>query len=138
MTSLILRTTARYLMPVFLLFSVLLFLRGHNQPGGGFAGGLVAAAAFALLSIAFGSAEARRILQVEPRWLMVVGLLATFVSGVIGLMNNGLFLTGVWAYVSLPGFGSLDVGTPLLFDLGVYLVVIGITLTIVFALEEAE
>ena len=63
MTSLILRTTARYLMPLLLIFSVFLFWRGHNQPGGGFAGGLVAAASFALLSIAYGALEARRVLQ---------------------------------------------------------------------------
>jgi multicomponent Na+:H+ antiporter subunit B len=55
MTSLILKTTARFLMPFLLLFSVFLFLRGHNEPGGGFTGGLVAAAAFALYSIAFGA-----------------------------------------------------------------------------------
>lgn len=138
MASLILRTTARYLMPLLLIFSVLMFMRGHNQPGGGFAGGLVAATAFVLHSIAFGAAEARRVLQVEPRWLIGTGLLATFASGVIGLLTNGVFLSGVWGDLQLPGFESVELGTPILFDLGVYLVVIGVTLTIVFALEEAE
>lgn len=138
MTSLILRTTTRYLTPLLLIFSVFLFLRGHNQPGGGFVGGLVAAAPFALFSIAFGASKARQVLQVEPHVLIGVGLLVSFTSGVIGLLGGYPFLTGLWGYLRLPGLSALDVGTPLLFDLGVYLLVIGVTLSIIFALEEAE
>lgn len=138
MTSLIFRTTVRYLTPLLLIFSVFLFLRGHNQPGGGFAGGLVAAAPFALFSIAFGSAEARRVLHVEPHVLIGGGLLIALASGVIGLLGGHAFLTGIWGYFELPGFAPVDVGTPVLFDLGVYLVVIGVTLSIIFSLEEAE
>lgn len=138
MTSLILRTTARYLMPLLLIFSVFLFLRGHNQPGGGFIAGLVAAAPFALYSIAFGAAEARHVLQVKPRHLIVAGLSASVISGVIGMAGGQPFLTGKWGYLSLPGMIKLEVGTPTLFDLGVYLGVIGISLSIIFALEEAE
>jgi multicomponent Na+:H+ antiporter subunit B len=136
--SLILRTTTRYLTPLLLIFSVFLFWRGHNQPGGGFAGGLVAAAPFALFSIAFGAAEARRVLYVEPHVLIGTGLLTALVSGVIGMLGGNPFLTGTWGYLRLPGTDPLDLGTPLLFDLGVYLVVIGVTLSIIFALEEAE
>ena len=138
MISLILRTTTRYLTPLLLIFSVFLFWRGHNQPGGGFAGGLVAAAPFALFSIAFGAAEARRVLYVEPHVLIGTGLLTAMTSGVIGLLGGNPFLTGAWGYLRLPGIDPLDIGTPLLFDLGVYLVVIGVTLSIIFALEEAE
>ncbi|HSL28403.1 MAG TPA: Na+/H+ antiporter subunit B [Anaerolineales bacterium] len=138
MTSLILRTTARYLMPLLLIFSLFLFWRGHNQPGGGFAGGLVAAAPFALLSIAFGAAEARRVLQVETHVLIGIGLLIALASGIISMLAGYPFLTGTWGYLQLPGFAPVDIGTPVLFDLGVYLVVIGVTLSIIFALEEAE
>ena len=138
MTSLILRTTTRYLTPLLLIFSVFLFWRGHNQPGGGFAGGLVAAAPFALLSIASGAARARQVLHVEPHMLIATGLLIALLSGVIGLLGGYPFLTGIWVYLGLPGFAAVEVGTPVLFDLGVYLVVIGITLSIIFALEEAE
>lgn len=137
MTSLILRTTTRYLTPLLLIFSVFLLWRGHNQPGGGFAGGLVAAATFALLSIAFGAAQARRVLQVEPHVLIGIGLLIALASGVIGMLSGYPFMTGVWGYLQLPGFAPVDVGTPVLFDLGVYLVVIGVTLLIIFSLEEA-
>jgi multicomponent Na+:H+ antiporter subunit B len=138
MTSLILRTTARYLTPLLLLFSAFLFWRGHNQPGGGFAAGLVAAAPFALLSIALGAAEARRVLQVETHVLIGIGLLTALSSGVIGMLAGYPFLTGMWGYLNLPGFPPVEVGTPVLFDLGVYLLVIGVALSIIFVLEEAE
>lgn len=138
MTSLILRTTARYLTPLLLIFSVFLFWRGHNQPGGGFAGGLVAAVPFAIFSIAFGAAEARRVLHVEPHVLIATGLLTALVSGVLSLLVGDPFLTSSWGSLRLPGLPSLELGTPVLFDLGVYLLVIGVTLSIIFALEEAE
>lgn len=138
MTSLILRTTARYLLPLLLMFSFFLFLRGHNEPGGGFVAGLVAAAAFALYSIAYGSAAARRVLWIEPRLLIGLGLLTALVSGLFGLAAGQPYLTGLWGYFTLPGMGKVDVGAPVLFDLGVYLAVTGVTLTIIFALEEVE
>lgn len=138
MTSLILRTTARYLTPLLLIFSVFLFWRGHNQPGGGFAGGLVAAVPFAIFSIAFGSTEARRVLHVEPHVLIATGLLTALFSGLLSLFAGAPFLTSSWGSLQLPGFPALDLGTPVLFDLGVYLLVIGVTLSIIFALEEAE
>lgn len=138
MTSLILKTITRYLMPLLLVFSIFLLMRGHNEPGGGFAAGLVAAAPFALYSIAFGAPEARRVLRLEPRLVTGLGLLAALGSGLIGLLSGQAFLTGQWGYLDLPGLSKLDLGTPLLFDLGVYLAVFGVTLTIIFALEEAE
>lgn len=138
MISLILKTTVRYLMPVLLIFSIFLFGRGHNEPGGGFAGGLVAAAAFALYSIAFGVAETRGVLWIEPRVLIGIGLTAALASGLIGWLGGQPFLTGLWGNFNLPGVGQLDVGTPVVFDLGVYLTVMGVALTIIFALQEAE
>ena len=132
--SLILSTATRYLLPLLLLFSVFLLLRGHNEPGGGFVGGLVAAAAFALDAIAHGVAQARRLLGVDPRTLMGLGLLIALASGLLGLAGGDPFMTGLWTEGKLPVLGQ--VGTPLLFDAGVYLVVIGVILTIVFALSE--
>ena len=82
MTSPIFRTAARLLMPLLLLFSVFLLLRGHNEPGGGFVGGLVAAAAFALYVIAYGVERARQALLVKPLTLLGAGLLIALASGV--------------------------------------------------------
>lgn len=135
MTSLIFSTATRYILPLLLLFSVFLLLRGHNEPGGGFVGGLVAAAAFALYVIAFDVATARRMLGIDPRTLIGLGLLVALGSGVIGLFAGQPFMTGLWSDYSVPLLGKL--GTPLFFDIGVYLVVIGVSLTIIFALAEA-
>lgn len=135
MTSLILSTATRYMLPLLLLFSVFLLLRGHNEPGGGFVGGLVAAAAFALYAIAYDVKTARHLLGVDPRTLIGLGLLTALGSGVASLTTGRPFMTGLWSEYAVLILGK--VGTPLLFDTGVYLVVIGVTLTIIFALAEA-
>lgn len=137
MKSLILLTAARLISPLLLMFSVFLLLRGHNEPGGGFAGGLVAAAAFILLAISRDPATARSALRIEPQTLMGAGLLMAVGAGVVGLFVGRPLLTGIWVGLELPT-GTLDVGTPLLFDIGVYLVVLGSTLTMVLTLAEEE
>ncbi len=138
MTSLILQTAARYLLLLLLMFSIFLFARGHNEPGGGFVAGLVAAAGFALYAFAYGPAATRLVLRIEPRMLIGLGLLTALASGLLGLAGGKPFLTGEWGYLTLPGLGKIEIGTPVLFDLGVYLAVWGVTLTIIFALAEEE
>jgi len=135
-SSLILRTATRLLMALMLVFSLFLLLRGHNEPGGGFVGGLVAAVAYALYSIAYGIESARRVLPVDPRLLIGLGLLAAGASGALALVPGNSYLTSLWATVRLSAGNELHLGTPLLFDVGVYLVVVGVTLTIVFSLTE--
>jgi len=136
MTSSILQTAVRLLMPLLLLFAVFLLLRGHNQPGGGFVGGLVVAASFVLYSIAFGVDAARRALLVRPSTLLGVGLLVAFVSGLPAVVAGHAFMTALWTTVAA-GAMVIAVGTPLVFDVGVFLTVIGVVLTIVFTLAEA-
>jgi multicomponent Na+:H+ antiporter subunit B len=138
MRSLILLTAARLLTPLLLVFSVFLLLRGHNEPGGGFAGGLVAAAAFILLAVSRDPAAARRALRVEPQALIGAGLLVAIGAGVVGLIVGDPLLRGQWVEVSLPMDARLEFGTPLMFDIGVYLVVLGATLTMVLTLAEEE
>jgi multicomponent Na+:H+ antiporter subunit B len=132
--SFILSTATRYLLPLLLLFSFFLLLRGHNEPGGGFEGGLVAAAAFALYAIAFDAKAARSILKIDPRVLIGAGVLAAAFSGLLSLLVGQPFLTALWLKQPLPVLGK--VGTTLLFDVGVYLLVLGATLMIIFALME--
>jgi multicomponent Na+:H+ antiporter subunit B len=122
-------------MPLLLLFALFLLLRGHNQPGGGFVGGLVVAASFVLYSIAFGVYAARRALLVRPSRLLGIGLLVALVSGLAGVAAGQPFMTAVWTTVPA-GSTVVDVGTPLIFDVGVFLAVIGVVLTIVFTLAE--
>ena len=96
----------------------------------------MASAAFSLYALAHGVERARRVLRVNPRVLIGVGLLTAFGSGYWALVFSRPFLTGLWSEAKVPLIGKL--GTPLLFDTGVYLVVIGVTLTIVFSLAEEE
>ena len=134
MNSLILSTATRILMPLILLLSVFVFLRGHNAPGGGFIGGLLAATAFALVEKAEGLAAARRALRFRPESIAAVGLGCALVSGLWGGIEYGHFLKGVWP--RLYEATGLPVGSIPLFDLGVYLVVLGTVCAILFILEE--
>lgn len=131
--SLILSTATRYLVPLLLLFSIFLLLRGHNEPGGGFTGGLVAAVAFELYAIAEGGDKARRLLRVNPLQLIGMGLAIAVSSGILGLVVSGPFMTAVWT-AELPVLGKI--GTPLTFDIGVYFVVVGAVLMVMLTLAE--
>ncbi len=135
--SLILSTATRYLLPLLLLFSIFLLFRGHYEPGGGFVGGLVAAAAFALYAIAFGVTRTREVLRLDPRGLIGFGVLIAAFSGMLAWFVGNPYLTAVWGQRIWPVIGKL--GTPLLFDIGVYLAVLGVVLKIIFVLaEESE
>lgn len=138
MNSPILRTGTRYLFPLLILFSFFLLLRGHNEPGGGFIGGLLAATGFALYAISHDVASSRRLLRVSEQSLLGVGLLCAAGAGIIGIAMGDPFMTGHWTELKLPLWGKLKVGTPLLFDIGVYLVVVGMTLMVIYALAEEE
>jgi multicomponent Na+:H+ antiporter subunit A len=129
-TSLILRTAVRLLMPLLLLFALFLLLRGHNEPGGGFVAGLVAAAAFALYAIAYGVERAQKALVVEPLTLLGAGLSIALASGVPAVLRGQPFLTAQWA------LGPLALGTPAIFDIGVFLVVAGVVLMMIFSLAQ--
>jgi multicomponent Na+:H+ antiporter subunit B len=137
MTSIILRSATTYLFPIIVLFSFFLLLRGHDEPGGGFIGGLLGATAFALYAIAYDVETSRRMLRVEVHQLIGLGLLLATLAGVIGLIAGEPFLTSLWtAEYDLPVLGKTKVGTPLLFDIGVYLVVVGVVLKMVYSLAE--
>jgi multicomponent Na+:H+ antiporter subunit A len=137
--SLVLQTATRYLITLLLLAALFSLWRGHNEPGGGFIGGLVAAGAFALYLIAFGEAALSRMLRVHPRALLGVGLAVSLLSGLIAYLAGKPFMTGNWLSLVLGEEAPpLKLGTPLLFDVGVFLVVIGFALTIILALERAR
>ncbi len=132
MNTMILRETTRRLVPLILVFSVFLLLRGHNQPGGGFVGGLVASIAFSLYAFVCGPQAARGILRADPRVVGAVGLAVAIASGFVGSVREGVpFLTGQWGALA-----GLAIGTPVIFDVGVYLVVVGVVLTFVLGIKE--
>lgn len=135
MKSLILKNATSYLLPLLLLFSVFILLRGHYQPGGGFIGGLIASIAFILYAFANGIEQTQKFMKYHPGILMPLGLACAFLAGVLPLFMGLPFMTGLWLESPFPVVGL--VGTALLFDTGVYFVVIGVTLTIIFSIAES-
>jgi multicomponent Na+:H+ antiporter subunit B len=139
MNSVILSTATRFLVPLIVLLSVFVFFRGHNEPGGGFIGGLLAATAFALMEKAEGLAAARRALRFRPQSIAAFGLGCCLVAGLWGGLQYGYFLKGVWPMLTIAEDGTKGgwpVGSIMLFDAGVYLVVLGSVCGILFALEQ--
>jgi len=132
----ILQITAQFLLLPLVLVSLWVFLRGHNAPGGGFIGGLIGAVAFALFLITHGSSRTKALLPFDPRSLIGIGLLVAIASALYPIYRGESFFQGQWLELSLPWIGGLTLGTPLLFDLGVYLVVIGTLMIILFSLWE--
>ncbi|MCC5977902.1 MAG: Na+/H+ antiporter subunit B [Salinarimonas sp.] len=137
MRSIILVASTRIFFIAMLLVSLWILLRGHNEPGGGFIGGLMGAAAFATLAFAAGVDDARKMLRIHPAVLMGVGLVLGAVSGLPGVVLNGSYLQHQWLEMDL-GLFELKLGTTLVFDIGVYFVVIGGVLSFMFRLYEEE
>lgn len=135
MRTLIFRTVAPFLTSLMVLFSIFVLLRGHNEPGGGFIGGLIAASAFAIYGIACGVSPVRRALYFHPMGLAGFGLLIGTLAGVLSIFSGVPFMTGLWAYIPLFG-DTVAVSTVLMFDIGVYFVVVGAITSIALALEE--
>lgn len=136
MKTIILKTASGYLLPLLLLFSVFILLRGHYLPGGGFVGGLVASIAFVLHAFANGLENTKYLLRIHPGFLMPFGLAIALISGLSPMIGPNLpFMTGIWFDDPFPVIGM--VGSALFFDTGVFLVVIGVTLTIIFTISES-
>lgn len=126
----ILQTAINLLMPLFFLFSLYLLFRGHNEPGGGFIGGLIGAIAFVFHAMVFDSRVTLRVFRLNPVRLIAAGLFLALGSGFIAVFVGDPFMTALWADFYLPIIGRP--GTPIMFDIGVYLLVIGIVLKITF------
>ncbi|MEM9737152.1 MAG: MnhB domain-containing protein [Pseudomonadota bacterium] len=137
MTTPILKAASRILVAIMLVFSFYVLLRGHNEPGGGFIGGLIGAAAFSLITVSHGVETARRTLWLDPLSLAGLGVAAALLAGLISLPAGVEPFSGLWIFLGADGGGQgVPVSTVLLFDIGVWLVVVGAALALVFALEE--
>ncbi len=139
MNSVILIAGARLQVVLLLVFSAYMLLRGHNAPGGGFIGGLIAATGFVVYAIACGTKDARAALRFDPANIAAVGLGVALLAGIVAILWGDALFTGQWLFI---GETETDKGLPLstilVFDIGVYLVVLGAVLSIVFALEETS
>ena len=130
MSTLIFRTIAPLLTVVMVVFSVFVTLRGHNDPGGGFIGGLIAASAVAIYGIAFGLGETRRAMKLDPLSIAGFGVALAGMAGLLSLPLELPYLTGLWTEL-----GGIAISTPMVFDLGVYFTVFGTISAIALALE---
>lgn len=137
MNTLILRTVAPVVTSLMVLFSIFVLLRGHNEPGGGFIGGLIAVSALAIYGIAYGVAAVRRAIVYRPLSIAGAGLLLAMLSGLVSIAAGVPFMTGLWVYPSLLGV-EVPLSTVMSFDIGVYLVVVGAITSIALALEERD
>jgi multisubunit Na+/H+ antiporter MnhB subunit len=125
MRNLVLEKIARLILYIMVGFALFLLFRGHNRPGGGFIAGIIAAAGFLFYGIVFGTEMVLQKLGTNPRYIIGWGLLIAFVSAVLPMLFGQPPLTGLW--VSFWGFYF---GTPLLFDVGVFVLVTGIIISI--------
>ena len=130
MNTLIFRTMAPIIVVAMVLFSIVILLRGHNDPGGGFIGGLIAASAAAIYGMARGVGEVRRLLRFNPLGFAGFGVALAIAVGLISAVAGAPFLTAFW----LPGYAF---GVPGAFDVGVYFVVFGTMTAIILALEDS-
>ncbi len=136
MNSIILQIAARYLKWILIVFAVLALLRGHNHPGGGFIGGLMAGLAIVYRSFAYNAFQIKEELKDRPERYIALGLSVILLSFVPSLIKNATLMTGLWFTIPLPFNEELKLGTPFLFDIGVFFTVIGVTLMFVFSLTQ--
>jgi multicomponent Na+:H+ antiporter subunit A len=128
--SMIFEQVTRMIFHVTLLVSLYVMLRGHNAPGGGFAGGLIAGAAFVFRILAGGSKGRIDIARVSPVALIAVGMLCAIGTGVIALVAGNQFLETAIVHVDFPLIGDVKLVSAAVFDLGVYLLVIGVVVIV--------
>lgn len=120
-----------------LVFSAFLLFAGHNQPGGGFVGGLVASAALVLRYVAGGADEVDRVVSWDERAVLGTGLLVAAATGMAGWIFGDAFLYAVEVEAHVPILGELHATSALPFDIGVYIVVIGLGLSVLRSLGKS-
>ncbi|WP_034387050.1 Na(+)/H(+) antiporter subunit B [Deinococcus sp. YIM 77859] len=130
----VLRSVSRAVFALVLLFALLLLWRGHNAPGGGFIAGLMTACALILHRMATGESA----LRLDPIRLLPWGLALSFGTGLVPYLLGKPYLKSDYGYIKTPLTGEFEWATALLFDLGVYLLVVGSSLAIAYALTEVN
>jgi multicomponent Na+:H+ antiporter subunit B len=136
--ELMLHTLTRVVTFIILAFSVYLFFAGHNNPGGGFIGGLMTACALLLMYLGFDMKSMKKALPFNYTTIIAVGLLISIATGVSSMLFGYPFLTQFFEYYQLPILGETELTTALPFDLGIYLVVVAIALIIILTIAEDD
>lgn len=135
-TDVFLQTAAKILVFLIMIFSVYVLFAGHNNPGGGFIGGLITASSLVLLYLAFDLQSVRDIIPFPFNRIAAAGVITSVLTGTVSLFFDVPFLTQVYKYVTLPFFGKTALSSALVFDLGVYMTVVGTTMTIITSISE--
>ena len=135
--SLILRTVVGMIAPVLFVFSVVLFLRGHNLPGGGFIAGLLTSVAIVLRAVALGRGRAGLVAE-RYVGVVAVGLAIAVLTAVVPTLLGYPFFTHTFGHAHVPLLGDIELASAALFDLGVYVVVVGNVVTVISAMTETE
>lgn len=137
-SDVILQTATKVLVFLILTYAVYVLFAGHHNPGGGFVGGLTIATALVLLYIAFDTQTVRYIIPIDFKILGASGVLIAVLTGSLSLLGGKPFLTQTTSDVHLPILGDLHLATAVLFDIGVFLAVIGTAMTIIKSISEDE
>src|SRR5690625_3996831 len=136
--DIILRSTTSLISFILLGFAIYLLFAGHNSPGGGFVGGLTTSAAFLLMYISFGQSTIDKILSINFINLVPIGLMIALLTGLGSLICEKAFLTQTFGHVSLRLFGEFELAAARLVDLGVFLTVLGRTMTIILTISSDQ
>jgi len=135
-TSVVLQNSLQLVLPLTLLFAAYMSLKGHNEPGGGFIAGLIASVGLLIYRMGFGPEALYKLFPLHPRRLVVVGLTIALLTSITPLLFNEPLLTSRAGVLGLPGSHSIHYATAAIFDVGVLLVVIGVTVGIILRLSE--
>ena len=127
---------AKRIKPVMIIVSVIILFRGHNEPGGGFIGGLIAASAYILVAMAESPGRILNKLKIKPLPVTAIGLSLALLSMLPSMVLYNDFMKGVWFELPLLFGEKIKLGTPLLFDIGVYFTVLGFILNVILNLME--
>jgi len=137
-SDVILHTAAKVLVFIIMAFSVYLLFAGHHNPGGGFVGGLATASGLVLLYIAFDAQTVRESLPADFKLVGAFGVLVAVLTGAAPLIFDVPFLSHTHGKLYLPLIGETELTTALVFDVGVYLAVVGTAMTMIQSISEDE
>ena len=125
--------------PLFLfinIFAIYLFLKGHNEPGGGFIAGIASSLSFVIVYLILGNQELKKIIPIDPAMISVAGIFIAYITAFTPVLLDFPFLYHKMLHLHLPILGDQHLGSPFLFDVGVYLAVIGVTTKIIFVFND--
>lgn len=134
----ILQTVVKAVVLIIFTFGIYLFMSGHNEPGGGFIGGLVLASAFVLMFLSYDSETVSDAIPFDFKKLSALGVLIAMSSATLPMFFGQPFLSQSFGYFNLPLFGKTELATVTIFEAGIALTVVGVVVNIILSISEDE